>query len=124
MLDSLWSGLKKNLIQLSMNSVIIFDHVVEKAILFSLDFVSSHTHVCARLKIIAHYCTKCLHFKCLSFLLHHISIHVLRNQLNVQCFCNFMSRYKVIIPPLHYMYISHKLKMYILFIQGCIFLVF
>ena len=49
MLDSLWSGLKKNLIQLSMNSVIIFDHVVEKAILFSLDFVSSHTHVCARL---------------------------------------------------------------------------
>ena len=43
MLDSLWSGLKKNLIQLSMNSVIIillFDHMVEKAILFSLDFVS------------------------------------------------------------------------------------
>ena len=35
--------------QLSMNSVIIFDHVVEKAILFSLDFVSSHTHVRARL---------------------------------------------------------------------------
>ena len=100
MLDSLWSGLKKNLIQISMNSVIIFDHVVEKAILFSLDFVSSHTHVCARLKIIT------VHFKCFSFLLHHISIHVLRNQLNVQCFCSFMSRYKVIIPSLHYMYIS------------------
>ena len=52
MLDFLWSGLKKNLIQVSMNSVIIillFDHMVEKAILFSLDFVSSHTHVCARL---------------------------------------------------------------------------
>ena len=27
-------------------------------------------------------------------------------------FCNFMSRYKVIIPSLHYMYISHKLEMY------------
>ena len=43
------------------------------------------------------------------------SIHVLRNQLNVQCFCNFMSRYKVIIPSLHNMYISHKLKMYTIY---------
>ena len=57
MLDFLWSGLKKNLIQVSMNSVIIillFDHMVEKAILFSLDFVSSHTHVCAT---VVNYCT-------------------------------------------------------------------